>query len=279
MPSPSRRTSVTRVLVTTSTPSSASAAATSATASGSERAAICSPACTSVTWLPKRANACANSRPDRTGADHEQRGRQLGELEHADVVDPRDGVKTLGRREECAGARRDQDVPPGQHPVPDAHRLGIDEGRFAGHRLVARIDEALPPGLLGADEPVLACFQPGEVEGDRPGVDAEVAGSAEVSQQLGGSDVLLGRLAGVVRALPAPEVALDEGNGCPVVEGGSRGGFARGRAGADDDEVEPSSAVTREQSRQGGVTLQGWRVAEPQPPSILDHAPVGVEHQ
>ena len=162
--------------------------------------------------------------------------------------------------------------------VPDAHRLGVDEGRLAGHGLVTRVDEALPPGLLGADQPVLARFQPGEVEGDRPGVDAEVAGGAEVSQQLGGSDVLLGRLAGVVRALPAPEVALDEGNGCPVVEGGSRGGFARGRAGADDNKVEPLGGHEGAVSA-GRVTLQGWWVAEPQPPSILDHASVCVEHQ
>ena len=177
--------------------------------------------------------------PDRAAAEHEQRLRQLGQLERLDVVDPGNLVQAVDGRNGGARAGRDEDPVARELALPHAHRSGIGEARLAVDHLVARVDEALPPGLLGADEPVRALLQLRQVEARRAGLDAEVGGDGtEVAQQLGRGDVLLRRLARDVGALAAPALALDDRDGRTVVRAGTVRRLPGGRTGADDDQIE-----------------------------------------
>ena len=143
----------------------------------------------------------------------------------------------VDRRHRRARAGGDEDVVGGELAVAHPHGASVHEVRLGVDGLVAGVDEALPPCRLRSDEPVLARLQPGEVERDGSDVQPEVVGRTQVVQEVAGRRVLLRRLAGDVRALAAPELALDDRDGGAVVRGGvptlprARRSPLRGRSG------------------------------------------------
>ncbi len=155
------------------------------------------------------------------------------------MVDPGHRVEPCEGRHGSARAGCDQDPLRAERPVAHAHGARVDERRLARDGEVAAVLEAPQPGLLRADQTVLAFLQPGEIEAGVADLDAEVVGHAEVAQEPSRSDVVLRGLAGHVRALPAPALALDHCDGRAVVGRRPCCGLARSGTGAEHDQVEP----------------------------------------
>jgi len=90
----------------------------------------------------------------------------------------------------------------GKQSVADGDGVRIDDRRGTIDGREAGVDESLTPGLLCADEPVLAGLQPREVEGGGADRDTEVFGGVKVGDELGRDHVLLRRLAGTLAQDP-----------------------------------------------------------------------------
>src|SRR5262249_396221 len=118
----------------------------------------------------------------------------------------------------------------------------------AGDGVETGVVESLEPCLLCPDEPVLAGLEAREIEAPFADVDAEVSRNGEVVEQFGSRHVLLRRLAGHVGALPSPPLPLHQRDSRTVVAYRVCSGLARGRAGAQDNQIEGRSSHGRTSS-------------------------------
>ncbi len=193
-------------------PSAANASATVLLASGSSGPRIRSPASSSVTWTPKRAQPLGELGADRSAADDDQaRGQLLGVAQHLAVGPERRVRQPVDGRRHRVGAGVEQD------PLAGGVGGAVDlDGAWAGQRRVSaheghtRLDEPVDRDLvvpagggLVADPGVHR--RPVGLDGAGPG---EVGDPAGLGDHPCGTDDHLAGDAAVVRALAADEVPV-----------------------------------------------------------------------
>src|ERR671924_252110 len=207
---------------------------------------------------PEARVGLAELEADRARADDEQRRRQVGELECAHVVEPVDVLDPLDRRDGGARAGGDEHAPGRQLVIAPPERLRNGEARRALVRVEAGRTKVLDPLRLRLAQRVLARLDPGEVDRRGADVDADPLGErVDPVRELGGDEVGLRRRAGGIRAAAAPQPVLDERRPRAILGRRLAGAVARGRAGADHDQVvvlavHSSSLVVTASSRSSG---------------------------
>ena len=258
MPPPPSRTRSASAPSRTSTPKRArSAAATSSPANGSSRESRRSPPSTSVTFVPSEAQAWASSLP--TGPPPST--TMLAGTSWALVASRLFQVRTESRPS-IGGIAAPEPVATTTARSARSSCSPTTISPLAGEAALAaeQLDPPfLQPGQLDRVVPVVDhLVAAGE---DRRGVEPVLAGDRDaghavgLGQHLGRPQQRLRRHAGVVGALAADQVALDDRHP-PAGFGEAAGADLAGRSGAEDDRVEALARSWTPHSRQRTIQAQ-----------------------
>ena len=221
------------------TPSAARMSRIASETSGSSRPARRGPFSTTVTAEPRRRKAWANSRPIGPPPTTTRCSGSVSRASSELLVRVRDPIDPGKRRDRRAGADIEEDLLGPQPAVADRDLARPGQPGLPGDQGDFR--SGAEPILLPLSAIDHDCFDAGadlgEVDGDRPGQDAEVGSAPREMCGIGAGDQRLGRTAAGIDAGAAEVATLDQRHlaaRAREADGERRPGLAA----ADDDGVE-----------------------------------------